>query len=183
MTIVRKRNMPILITFSGLPGVGKTTIAKALTQHLSATYLRVDVVESALRESLLKIDQPQDAGYRAICGIAISNLKLRQNVIADTVNPVPESRALWTEAAQAAGAHLLNVEIVCTDISVHKNRVETRSADLEGHPLPTWAQVQNREYHPWDAVNIRLDSSQLSIEDCAKAIISHLQESPQAGDV
>ncbi|MEL7101920.1 MAG: AAA family ATPase [Pseudomonadota bacterium] len=173
--------MPILISFSGLPGVGKTTIAKALTQQIPALYLRVDVVESALRESALQIEHAEDAGYRAICGIAVSNLKLGQNVIADTVNPVPDSRRLWTEAAKAADADLINIEIICTDIAVHQARVETRSADLHGHPLPTWAQVQARVYHPWSDVDLRLDSSKLRVEDCVQKIMSFVAQRPQPG--
>ncbi|MEL7109685.1 MAG: AAA family ATPase [Pseudomonadota bacterium] len=166
--------MPLLISFSGLPGVGKTTIAKALSRQISATYLRVDVVESALRESMLNVDKPQDAGYRAICGIAESNLKLGHSVIADTVNPVPDSRRLWADAASASQARLINIEIICSDLEEHKSRVETRPADIDGHPLPSWARVQSREYHPWTSVDVRLDSSVLSVEESVARILAYI---------
>ena len=171
--------MPRLISFSGLPGVGKSTIAKALSQRMSVMYLRVDVVESALRESMLSIDRPEDAGYRAICGIAESNLRLGHSVIADTVNPVPESRRLWSDAAHAAKADLINIEIVCSDLAEHKRRVETRLADIEGHPLPSWERVQNRVYHAWATVDIRLDSSVLRVEESVERILAYLAEFEQ----
>jgi DNA polymerase III delta prime subunit len=38
----------MLIVFSGLPGVGKTTIAQALARELRATYVRVDTIEDAI---------------------------------------------------------------------------------------------------------------------------------------
>lgn len=175
--------MPILICFSGLPGVGKTTIARAFCVQTQCTYLRVDLVESALRESVLKIDPSEDAGYLAISAIAKSNLKLGLNVVADTVNPVPESRALWTRTAQEAGARLLNVEVVCSDLREHRARVETRVADIDGHPLPDWQRVQNRRYSPWTSPDLRLDSARLNVEQSVRTMLATLREAPWSIDL
>jgi tRNA uridine 5-carbamoylmethylation protein Kti12 len=40
----------MLIVLSGLPGVGKTTIARELASSLKAVYLRIDSIEQALRD-------------------------------------------------------------------------------------------------------------------------------------
>jgi len=45
---------PLLIVFGGLPGTGKTTIARELTRRLAATYLRIDMIERRLREGALR---------------------------------------------------------------------------------------------------------------------------------
>ena len=50
----------MLIVFGGLPGTGKTRVAKALAQELNAVHLRVDTIEQALR--VLKTDVGP-AGY------------------------------------------------------------------------------------------------------------------------
>ena len=39
----------MLIIFSGLPGSGKSTIARALARRLRAVYLRIDTIEQAIR--------------------------------------------------------------------------------------------------------------------------------------
>ena len=39
----------MLVVFSGLPGVGKTAIARVLATRLHAAYLGVDTIEEALR--------------------------------------------------------------------------------------------------------------------------------------
>lgn len=41
----------VLIVFSGLPGTGKTTIAKGLAAKIGALYLRIDTIEQAIRNS------------------------------------------------------------------------------------------------------------------------------------
>ena len=39
----------MLIIFGGLPGSGKSTIARALALRLGAVYLRIDTIEQAIR--------------------------------------------------------------------------------------------------------------------------------------
>ena len=41
----------MLIIFGGLPGIGKTTIARELASQLGAIYVRIDSIEQAIRDS------------------------------------------------------------------------------------------------------------------------------------
>ncbi|MDP4537968.1 ATP-binding protein, partial [Alkalimonas collagenimarina] len=43
-------NRPTLYIFSGLPAVGKSTLAQLLAKHLSILYVRIDTVEQGLRD-------------------------------------------------------------------------------------------------------------------------------------
>ena len=169
-------HFPLLIAFSGLPGVGKTTISKALCPRLCATYVRVDVIESALRASSKNIYPCDDAGYLAAAAIAKSNLDLGQTVIADTVNPIAWTRNLWSQTADQSHARLINIEVICSDGPSHRARVEERQPDLEDHPLPDWESVQAREYEPWAEIDLRLDSFVFSIEQAVDSILAHIDQ-------
>ena len=41
----------MLIVFGGLPGVGKSSVARLVAARLRAVYLRVDTIEQALRDA------------------------------------------------------------------------------------------------------------------------------------
>jgi predicted kinase len=127
--------MSDLISFSALPGVGKTAVARALAQEISAVYLRVDSIEVALKNSSLHIHPAEDSGYVAAVAVAKDNLVHGLDVVADTVNPIELTRRWWAEAARACSARLLKVEIVCSDRAEHKRRVEKRRSDIVGLDL------------------------------------------------
>jgi predicted kinase len=171
--------MARLISLSGLPGVGKSTIARELAMRIRAIHLRVDSVEAALGRSVLRIHPAEDAGYRAIAAVAKDNLLLGMDVIADTVNAIAFTRDLWASVAAEAAAELVNIEIVCEDKDVHRARVEARTSDLEGPKAPTWENVLAREYEPWADDRFVLDTSRRSVVDCVDEIIEYLP--PSAG--
>ena len=150
----------MLIVFAGLPGVGKTTISRAVATRLAAVWLRVDAIEQAIRTAGDLPGGVGAAGYAAAQTIAEANLALGRTVVADCVNPVPESRAGWRAAAARAGVRIIDVEVVCSDPAEHRRRVETRASDIAGLVLPTWEAVERHDYRAWDRPAIVLDSAE-----------------------
>jgi predicted kinase len=98
-------------------------------------------------------------------GRAEDNLRLGKTVVADSVNPLRLTRDAWISVADRARAKAIEVEVTCSDPAQHRNRVETRSADIKGLRLPTWQEVVSREYEPWERDHIVIDTTSVSVAE------------------
>jgi predicted kinase len=162
----------MLVILSGLPGVGKTTIARELALRLGAVHVRIDSIEQALRQGGMRVE---GEGYRVAYAVCEDNLRLGQTVIADCVNPWPLTRIEWRRVAECAGVNALEVELFCSDPAEHRRRVESRTADLPGHQLPTWSDVLSRDYRPWDTDRLTVDTARLDVDQGVETILRAIQ--------
>src|SRR5688572_31093835 len=121
--------MAMLVVFGGLPGTGKTTLARQVADRLAATYLRIDTIEQALRSSLALADDVGPAGYEIAYAVSEANLALGRTVVADCVNPLPVTRAAWRNVAARAASPIVEIEVICSDEAEHRRRVESREID------------------------------------------------------
>lgn len=163
----------ILFIFSGLPASGKSTMAKLVAKEYRAVYLRIDTIEQGLRD-LCNFDV-QGEGYRLSYRIASDNLKLGHNVVADSCNPITLTRREWENVARQNRSMFVNIEIVCSDKNEHRKRVETRPEEVQGLKLPTWQDIENREYHPWKTERIVIDTAHCSVEESFEELKSKIQ--------
>jgi predicted kinase len=161
---------PMLVIFGGLPASGKTTIARDLARQLGATYLRIDTIEQALRETPTVSQPINEEGYRVAYAVAEDNLRQGRTVIADSVNPIQLSRDAWIGVAHRAHARAVEVEVICSDPQLHRQRVETRSVDIRGLSLPTWEKVISREYEPWQREHIVIDTAGRSVAESVEEL-------------
>jgi predicted kinase len=156
----------LLIIFSGLPGVGKTTIARKLALEIGGVHVRIDSIEEAIRASGALAGPMADVGYRVAYAVAEDNLHVGRTVIADSVNPLTLTRNAWVEVARRAHAQVFEVEIRCSDSKTHRSRVETRVRDFPGSWQVKWEEVLSREYEPWDHEHFVIDTAGREVEDC-----------------
>ena len=153
----------MLIAFSGLPGTGKTTIARYLAGRLKATYLRIDTIE----DELLSMDGAslvdRGAGYCIAYALAEENLLLGRAVVADSVNPISVTRDAWRKVAFRAGVRMVETLVVCSDPSKHELRISSRPA---GTRASSWTEVSGRQFEAADENAVVLDTSDQSVEQC-----------------
>jgi predicted kinase len=164
------KSAPVLIALGGLPGSGKSSLALGLAASVGALYLRIDTIEQAIRNASGAGQPVGEEGYCVAYAVAEDNLRLGQIVIADSVNAFRETRNAWREVAGRTGSIFLEVEVVCSDAAVHRERVETRRVGIAGLKLPTWEEVLAREYEPWDRDHVVVDTAHRSLVDCVEEV-------------
>src|SRR5262249_34921693 len=69
------------------------------------------------------------------------------------------TRSEWEAVAHSAQARCVNIEVICSDKREHRRRVESREATVAGLILPTWNEVERREYHDWTKDRIVVDTA------------------------
>jgi hypothetical protein len=74
-----------------------------------------------------------------------------------------------------AGVAVMWVEIVCSDPTEHRRRVETRTVDVAGLDPPDWRAVIEREYHDWDRERLTVDTAGCGVDDALEPILAALR--------
>lgn len=169
------RNTARLVVFAGLPGAGKTTIAKRVATESGAAYLRIDVIEQAIGRAGRIEGGVGPLGYIIAQDLALANLILGNSVVADAMNAVAESRNAWRVVARQARVDIIEVEVLCSDIELHRRRVTERTPDITGHQLPDWAKISSIRMEPWNSSPLVLDTAKLSVEDAVKCVCDAVQ--------
>ncbi len=151
----------VLVVVGGLPGVGKTTLARALAAALPAAHLRIDAFEAALvRQGLVPTrDRVGPHGYGLALAAADTCLRAGTDVVVDAVFDVEVCREPFADLAARYDVPALWLLLTCSDPVEHRRRVEQRTADLEGHVVPTWAQVQARRIEAWQQPHTVVDTA------------------------
>jgi predicted kinase len=165
----------VLVIMTGLPATGKTTVGRALAREISAVHLRIDTIEQAVVRAGAGRHPLGAVGY--VIGYALAEDYLRQGltVVADSVNPLAITRRGWHAVAAAVGIEYLDVEVVCSDPVEHQRRATTRMSDIPGLDLPTWREIEEREYEPWDGDRVVLDTARNCVTECVarlRALVS-----------
>jgi predicted kinase len=165
---------PVLVVVGGLPATGKSTIAIALARRTATSYLRVDRIEQAIVAWSTLSHPVGPVGYAVAHALAREQLELGLDVIVECVNPTALTRDGWVGTAEAAGAELVEVEVICSDEDEHRRRAAVRSSDVEGLVKPSWAAITEREYEPWLRRPLVVDSAITPPERAAKKIASRM---------
>ena len=164
----------MLVAFGGLPGSGKTTLARELARRWAAVYLRIDTIERAIISSGVLKGDVGPAGYITAYQLAEENLRNGRIVVADSVNALQVTRDSWRKVAESAHVAIAEVEVRCSNLMEHQRRIEGRSADVEGAPPLTWQAVADRPYEPWPTAHIVIDTAGRSIADAEDELIDRL---------
>lgn len=164
----------MLIVIGGLPGTGKTTLARLLAARIGAVHLRIDTIEQAIVRSGLAQHPLGPVGYAVGYALAEEHLQQGLTVIAESVNPLAITRDTWRDVGTKAGVPTLEIEVICSDPAEHRHRVTSRSIDIPDLPLPDWQQVLNRDYEAWGREHVIVDTAGQAPQQSLASLIRHL---------
>jgi predicted kinase len=142
----------VLIAMAGLPGTGKSAIAELVGARLLKPVVSVDPIESAILRAGIDSDQPTGlAAYLVAETLAESVMRAGHGVIIDAVNAVSPAREQWVDLAARSNESLKFIEVVCSDVELHRSRLEARQRNLPHVAEPTWHAVEQSldEYSEW----------------------------------
>ena len=127
---------PTLVVVCGLPGVGKSTVARAVADRLGAARLRTDVVRKELFEDPEYTDRETAAVYDELLSRARNRLLEGEPVVLDGTFKQRDRRAEASELAAALGVRFRLLRVECEESVVERRIVErdgVSDADLEVH--------------------------------------------------
>lgn len=164
---------------AGLPGTGKSTVADELRERLGYPLISVDQIESAVLSAGIDSDQPTGlAAYLVADTLAGNVLETGQSVIVDAVNAVNPAREQWVDLAARYGNAITFVEVVCSDPTVHRERLEARNRNLPHVAEPTWHAVEQSldEYDEWVGPSAGVDRITLDSVEPLAVIVNRALE-------
>jgi len=165
-----------LIIFSGLPGTGKSTLAEALGRQFNIPVFAKDWLEAVLLRNGLQPDANGKSlgyvGYELLTVLAERQLMLGQSVILDSVASIQTIRYEWKELAVKHEADWRVIECICSDESLHRERLGIRKRNIPGWHELEWTEVERVKgyYQPWDEEHLILDMTHPIAENISRAV-------------
>ncbi len=133
-----------LIVFAGLPGTGKSSLARSVARELKAVYLDKDTIKDtamALGRDLKVEGISELAGqlsYELLVNLARDNLTLGHAVVLDSPAGYRTFRENVERLARASQVELKLIECICTNEGLLRDRIEHRGADLPDYRTHDW---------------------------------------------
>lgn len=118
----------MLIIICGLPGSGKTVVAKRIAEITKAILLRTDVIRKELIKQPTYSEEETEKTYEEMFLRARRLLEENKNVVLEATFAKREWRFKAIKIAEASNADFKIVEVVCSE-NVIKERINRRTGD------------------------------------------------------
>ncbi len=161
----------MIIVVCGLPGTGKTTIAKALSQMTGATLLRTDVIRKEMLEKSAYTEKERDAVYENMLVITNEKLQNGEDCILDGTFYKKSLRDEARRIAKKNGSSFHIVECTLHDDLV-KKRIISRKNDASEADFDVYQKAE-KNFEPIKEKHVVIDTSK-DTKECVDKIMKEM---------
>jgi len=167
---VKQSNLPYLLLIAGLPGTGKSTVARAFAERYGGIHISSDLMRKAM--NLRGHFDPEDKKkvYQAMSDEALAALLNGQNAIVDSTFIDLSVRSAFESVARDCGVPFFWVEMRADENSI-RERLKTPRTDSEADFSVFLALRAQSE--PFRIPHLALWSDKLSLEEMVLAIYNY----------
>lgn len=149
--------MANLLVVCGLPGTGKSTLAKKVADKINGTILRTDVIRREL-EKLDYAEEEKQKVYDEMFGRAKKLLKEGRSVVLDATFDKRKNRQTASNFAQDLRADFKLIEVVCPE-KIIKERLMKRKGDASEAKFKHYLE-HKKSFQPVKEKHLIIDTSQ-----------------------
>lgn len=166
---------PFVLVITGLPGTGKSTLRDELAKKTGTPAFSGDWLLGSLHPArrvlaTLTRDEQGDLYRSLLESLVVRQLTLEQSAIVDAV-VTDEIVSGWAAVASDHGAMMHVIECICSDIDLHRSRVQGRIRGIPGWHEIGWEHVEfmRAERAPLTSERLVLDAINPLADDLARA--------------
>jgi predicted kinase len=164
-----------LILFSGLPGVGKSTLAKKLARELQLPLLCIDDVIGEIPENA---GVPfWDSRVAILLDVVKTQLELGLSVIVESVF-MNMDRHHAQELARQYQYRFLPIYMFVSDENVWKERVTSRYNEMNDRDVATWDRIQHQRqrFREWESGSALFIDSLNSVDRNYESVLNFVMD-------
>ena len=164
----------MLVMICGLPGTGKSTLAKAVAEKIDAVYLNSDSIRLGMLEEREYTEEEKKQVYEAMFEKSGEELKKGKNVVLDATFYKKELREDAKETADEAGTKIFIIECVTHEDLLKERILKRKKEETESEADFEVYKKVKMQFEPIEGEHLAVDTS-MELERQIELVLAYLE--------